>query len=161
MYRVGIGYDYHRLAEDRKLIIGGVEIPYSMGLIGHSDADVLLHAICDALLGAAALGDIGEHFPSSDETLQNVDSRLLLRKVDELLGAAHYRIVNIDCVITAERPRLAPYFARMIEEISRTLRIDQGQVSVKATTTDGMDDVGRGVGISARAVAMVNRRELV
>lgn len=155
MFRVGIGYDYHRLVENRKLIIGGVEIPYHKGLLGHSDADVLLHAICDALLGAAALGDIGMHFPNSNPEFQDAPSRVFLQRVREMLSRARYQIVNIDSVILAERPRLSPFFPRMVETISGTLNLAPDRVCVKATTTEGMDDIGRGEGMSARAVALI------
>jgi len=158
MLRIGLGYDSHRLVEDRKLVLGGVEVPYEKGLLGHSDADALTHAVCDALLGAAALGDIGMHFPPSDPQFKDAPSRLFLRRVGEMLAEKRYRIVNIDCVILAERPRLSPYFGRMAGEISGALGIEPGQVSVKATTTEGMDDVGRGAGISARAVALIELR---
>jgi 2-C-methyl-D-erythritol 2,4-cyclodiphosphate synthase len=153
--RIGIGYDAHRLAEGRKLVLGGVVIPFEKGLLGHSDADVLVHAINDALLGAAALGDIGRHFPDSDMKYRDISSLLLLKKVGELLQQAGFVVVNIDSVICAERPRLAPYIEDMRKNIAETLNIAVEKVSVKATTTEGMGFEGRGEGISAQAVCMI------
>ncbi len=150
--RVGIGYDVHRLAEGRKLIIGGVEIPHGMGLLGHSDADVLVHAIMDALLGAAALGDIGQHFPDTDEAYEGADSLTLLSKVGEMVLGEGYVIENIDAVTIAQRPKLAPYVMRMRENIARALRIDVSQVGVKATTEERLGFTGREEGIAAQAV---------
>jgi 2-C-methyl-D-erythritol 2,4-cyclodiphosphate synthase len=156
--RTGIGFDAHRLAPDRKLVLGGVEIPHDNGLAGHSDGDVLLHAIIDALLGAARLGDIGEHFPSSDERYRDVSSRVLLRTVGERLTEAGYVPGNIDAVLVAERPKIAPYRAEMIARIAEDLGMDPGQVSVKGTTTDGLGATGRGEGIAAWATATVIAR---
>ncbi|WP_422446998.1 2-C-methyl-D-erythritol 2,4-cyclodiphosphate synthase [Thermoanaerobacterium sp. DL9XJH110] len=153
--RIGIGYDAHRLVEGRKLVLGGVEIPFEKGLLGHSDADVLVHAINDALLGAAALGDIGRHFPDSDMKYRDISSLLLLKKVGQLLQQAGFVVVNIDSVICAERPRLAPYIEDMRKNIAETLNIAVEKVSVKATTTEGMGFEGRGEGISAQAVCMI------
>ncbi|MEN6350591.1 MAG: 2-C-methyl-D-erythritol 2,4-cyclodiphosphate synthase [Syntrophomonas sp.] len=153
--RVGIGYDVHRLEEGRKLVLGGVEIPHSKGLLGHSDADVLLHAICDALLGAAGLGDIGRHFPDSDIKYKDINSLLLLEEVGIKIGAAKYRIVNIDSTIVAQEPRLASHIPRMQSNVSRALSIKPEQVNVKATTTECLGFEGRKEGISAHAVALI------
>jgi 2-C-methyl-D-erythritol 2,4-cyclodiphosphate synthase len=153
--RIGYGYDIHRLSEGRPLILGGVEIPFSKGLIGHSDADVLLHAIIDALLGACAHGDIGRHFPDTDEAFKNVDSRKLLRKVRELITRENYKIVNIDSTIVAEQPKLSPYISRMRKYIAEDLKIEQAQISVKATTSEKIGPEGAGKGISARAIALL------
>ena len=153
--RIGIGYDVHQLAENRRLVIGGEEIPFERGLLGHSDADVLLHAVCDALLGAAALGDIGQHFPDSDERYHNIDSQRLLGKVGELIREAGYAVGNLDSIVIAQRPKLAPYIPQMRENIARTLGIPVEQVSVKATTTEHLGFEGRGEGIAAQAVALL------
>ena len=155
--RIGHGYDVHRLVEGRKLIMGGVEIPYEKGLLGHSDADVLLHALADSLLGAAALGDIGKHFPDSDERYRGADSRLLLRKVLELLQESGYQVVNVDCTILAQRPKLAGYIAQMRENIAADLLIPLDCVSVKATTEEGLGFTGEGLGIAAHAVALLEK----
>lgn len=157
MVRVGHGFDVHRLVENRPCIIGGVNIPYPRGLEGHSDADVLLHAICDALLGAAALGDIGRHFSSADERYKDIDSRELLRSVTELLAAQHYGIVNIDATVMAEAPRLAPHTGQMRCNIADDCRISPDAVNVKATTTEKLGFVGRGEGIAAEAVCLIER----
>lgn len=157
MYRIGIGYDFHRLTEDRRLMLGGVEIPHSKGLLGYSDGDALLHAISDALLGAAGLGDIGTHFPSSDPAFSDISSLILLSHVHRLLNEAGYRVINIDSVILAEEPKLAPFFNRMRDEIARVLNLQPSQVSIKATTNEGMDAVGRGEGIAAHAVALLEK----
>lgn len=153
--RIGHGYDVHRLAEGRKLIIGGVEIPYEKGLLGHSDADVLLHAVMDALLGAAALGDIGKHFPDTDEKYKDADSLKLLRYVGKIIYNKGYRISNIDATIIAERPKMAPYIEKMRSNISDTLEIDIDCVNIKATTEEGLGFTGRGEGISAHAVCTI------
>lgn len=153
--RVGLGYDVHQLVPERKLILGGVEIPYSFGLLGHSDADVLVHSIMDALLGAAALGDIGKHFPDSDPAYCGADSLQLLKRVGILLKAQGYVIENIDSVIEAQRPKLAEYIDEMREKIAQTLRIPLGCVSVKATTTEGLGFVGAGEGIAAQAIVLL------
>jgi 2-C-methyl-D-erythritol 2,4-cyclodiphosphate synthase len=155
--RIGIGYDVHRLVEGRKLVLGGVHIPFSEGLLGHSDADVLVHAICDAVLGAAALGDIGQHFPDSAKEYQNIDSLLLLGRVAQLLQVQGFIIGNIDSTIVAERPKLAPYVSMMIVNLAKTLGIGVEQVSVKATTTEALGFEGRGEGISAQAVVLIKR----
>jgi 2-C-methyl-D-erythritol 2,4-cyclodiphosphate synthase len=150
-----MGYDVHRLVEDRKLILGGVEIPYEKGLLGHSDADVLLHAIMDALLGAAALGDIGKHFPDTDERYRGISSLKLLEHVGELLSDKGYAIGNIDATVIAQRPKLAGYREQMRENIAETLKIDVSQVSVKATTEEGLGFTGTGEGISSQAIALL------
>ncbi len=151
--RVGMGYDVHRLTEDRELIIGGVNIPYEKGLLGHSDADVLIHAVMDALLGAAALGDIGKHFPDTGPAYKGISSVKLLRHVGELLESRLYIISNIDATIIAQRPKMAPYIEQMRANIANALHIEAGQVNVKATTEEGLGFTGIGEGISAQAVA--------
>ncbi len=153
--RIGHGYDVHRLVEDRKLIIGGVEIAYEKGLLGHSDADVLLHAVCDALLGAAALGDIGKHFPDTDERFRGINSGLLLKHTVGLIKAQGFSIVNIDCTVIAQRPKLAPYTQQMRSNIASAAGINIGGVNVKATTEEGMGFTGTGEGISAHAVCLL------
>lgn len=153
--RIGHGYDVHRLIEGRKLILGGVEIPHRLGLLGHSDADVLLHAVSDALLGACALGDIGKHFPDTDEKYKGADSLVLLEKVAELLAENGYRIVNIDSTVLAQAPKLAPHIEKMRENIAKACRIDVGQVSVKATTEERLGFTGEEQGIAAHAVCLV------
>ena len=153
--RIGQGYDVHRLVEGRKLILGGVEIPYEKGLLGHSDADVLVHAVMDALLGAAALGDIGQHFPDTDPKYEGISSIRLLRNVGELLEREGYVIENIDATIIAQRPKLAPYRPRMAENITRALKLEEGRVSVKATTEEGLGFTGSGEGISAQAITLL------
>ena len=153
--RVGMGYDVHRLVEDRKLIIGGVEIPYEKGLLGHSDADVLLHAIMDALLGAAALGDIGKHFPDNDDRYKGISSLELLRQVGKLLDEKNYVIENIDATIIAQKPKMRPYIDTMRRNIADALRIDISQVNVKATTEEGLGFTGSGEGISSQAICML------
>jgi 2-C-methyl-D-erythritol 2,4-cyclodiphosphate synthase len=156
--RIGHGYDVHRLAEDRALILGGVRIPFEKGLLGHSDADVLLHALMDAMLGAAALGDIGKHFPDSDARWEDADSMQLLREVKRLLDEAGYTLVNADCTILAQRPKLAPYIAQMRSGIARALGTDPDTISVKATTEEGLGFTGDGSGIAAHAVVLIERR---
>lgn len=153
--RIGQGFDIHVLAEGRKLIIGGVTIPYERGLLGHSDADVLLHAICDALIGAAALGDIGKHFPDTDPQYAGIDSRRLLREVVALLNARHYRVVNVDSTVIAQAPKLAPYIAAMRENIAADLGVPVGDVNVKAKTAERLGAIGRGEGIAAEAVVLI------
>ena len=154
--RIGQGYDVHRLVEGRKLIIGGVDIPYEKGLLGHSDADVLLHAVMDALLGAAALGDIGQHFPDSDERYKGISSIALLKEVGEILQENGYMIENIDSTVIAQRPKLLPYRPQMAENIAAALGIEKEQVSVKATTEEGLGFTGTGEGISAQAIALLS-----
>ena len=153
--RVGHGYDVHQLVVGRKLIIGGVEIAHDKGLLGHSDADVLLHAICDALLGAAALGDIGKHFADTDAKYKNIDSRILLREVLRLVHVAGFRVGNIDATIIAQAPKMAPHIARMVENIATDLGVPMNAVNVKATTTEKLGFAGRGEGIAAEAVALL------
>lgn len=155
--RVGMGYDVHRLAAGRKLIIGGVEIPYEKGLLGHSDADVLLHAIMDALLGAAALGDIGKHFPDTDPEYEGISSIRLLEHVGRLLDEKGYVIENIDATIIAQRPKMRPYIDQMRENIAEALKIETDQVNVKATTEEGLGFTGSGEGISSQAVCALER----
>jgi len=153
--RIGHGFDVHQLVAGRKLIIGGVEIAHDKGLLGHSDADVLLHAICDALLGAAALGDIGKHFADSDAKFKNIDSRILLREVARLLNNAGFRVGNIDATIIAQAPKMAPHIAQMVENIAADLGVAMNAVNVKATTTEKLGFAGRGEGIAAEAVALL------
>ena len=156
--RIGTGYDVHRLVQDRALILGGVQIPYSCGLLGHSDADVLLHAVSDALLGAAALGDIGAHFPDSDPAYEGISSRELLRRVMAVLDENGYRVQNIDATIIAQRPKLAAYLGAMRENIACDLGISVDAVSVKATTEEGLGFTGQGLGIAAQAVCLIEAR---
>lgn len=153
--RIGMGYDVHRLTKNRKCVIGGVEIPYEKGLLGHSDADVLLHAVMDALLGAAALGDIGRHFPDTDNAYKDADSMELLRKVGELLEEQAFLIENIDATIIAQAPKMRPYIDQMRENIAGALKIEVEQVNVKATTEEGLGFTGAGEGISAQAICML------
>src|SRR6056297_2814104 len=154
-FRIGYGYDVHRLVEGRDLILGGVTIPHKLGLDGHSDADVLLHAISDALLGALALGDIGKHFPDTDEAYKNADSRLLLKKVYGLIKEKGFGLVNIDSVIVAQQPRLAPYIAEIRTNIAEDLAVEPDRVSVKATTSEKLGFEGGEQGISARAAVLI------
>ena len=154
--RVGMGYDVHKLTENRKLILGGVEIPYEKGLLGHSDADVLLHAIMDALLGAAALGDIGKHFPDNDEQYKDISSIILLEHVGKLLKDNNYTIGNIDATIIAQKPKLAPYREQMVKNVAKALNINENQVCIKATTEEGLGFTGEGLGISSQAIALLN-----
>ena len=153
--RIGMGYDVHRLVEDRDLIIGGEKIEYEYGLLGHSDADVLLHAIMDALLGAAALGDIGSHFPDTDERYRGISSVRLLAYVDQLLEENGYSVGNIDATIIAQRPKMAPYIPKIRENIANTLGLELNQVNIKATTEEGLGFTGSGDGISAQAVCIL------
>jgi 2-C-methyl-D-erythritol 2,4-cyclodiphosphate synthase len=155
--RIGLGYDAHRLAKGRRLILGGVEIPFKLGLLGHSDADVLCHAIADSLLGAAAAGDIGRHFPDSDPKLKGISSLLLLASTKTLLRKAGYRIINIDSTVVAEAPRLSPHAVQMRQNIARALGVRLAQVSVKATTNERLGAVGRGQGIYAFAQALIRK----
>ena len=154
--RIGQGFDVHALVTGRKLVIGGVDIPNEKGLDGHSDADVLLHALCDALLGAGALGDIGRHFPDTDSRYKNADSRMLLREVSRLVQEAGYRIVNIDATIIAQAPKMAPHIPSMVNNIAGDLGLSRGQVNIKATTTEGLGYTGCGEGIAAEAVVLLN-----
>ena len=155
--RVGHGFDVHAFAADRKLIIGGVDIPHDLGLAGHSDADVLLHAICDALLGAAGLGDIGRHFPDSDAAFAGIDSRILLRRVAEQLKSRGWRVGNVDATLIAQAPKMAPHIARMTAHIADDLGVSIEHVNVKATTTEKLGFTGRGEGIAAEAVCLIAR----
>jgi len=154
-FRIGFGYDVHKFAENRKLILGGIEIPSEKGLAGHSDADVLLHAICDAMLGALALGDIGKHFPDTDEQYKNIDSKILLSKVNELIIKHDYRLGNLDTTVVAEKPKLKPFIDGIRKSIANILNVPVGSVSVKATTSEKMGFVGREEGIKAYAVALL------
>jgi 2-C-methyl-D-erythritol 2,4-cyclodiphosphate synthase len=154
--RIGQGFDVHALVMGRKLIVGGVDIPNEKGLDGHSDADVLLHALCDALLGAVALGDIGRHFPDTDSRYKDADSRMLLREVSRLVQEAGYRIVNIDATIIAQAPKMAPHIPSMVNNIAADLGLSRGQVNVKATSTEGLGFAGRAEGIAAEAIALLN-----
>jgi 2-C-methyl-D-erythritol 2,4-cyclodiphosphate synthase len=153
--RVGHGYDAHRFGADRPLVLGGVSVPHDQGLLAHSDGDVLVHALCDALLGAAALGDIGRHFPDTDAAYAAIDSRILLRRVMAVLAGRGLRVVNADTTIVAQRPRLAAHLPAMQANLAKDLGLDPGQVNVKATTTEGMGFTGRGEGIAAYAVVLV------
>ena len=155
--RIGHGYDVHRLCENRPLIIGGVNIPYEKGLLGHSDADVLLHAICDALLGAAALGDIGKHFPDNDDSFKNIDSRILLRNTVSLLAEKGYKIGNIDATVIAQKPKLAPFIETMRQNIANDCNIVADFVNVKATTEEKLGFTGELLGISAHAVCIIEK----
>ena len=155
--RIGIGYDIHRLVEGRKLVLGGVEIPFEKGLLGHSDSDVLTHAICDALLGAAALGDIGRHFPDSDPRWAGASSLEFLRRVVELVTQKGYRVASIDATVIAERPKLMPYVQTIRESLASVLKVDIDQVNIKAKTNEGLESVGRGEAMTAQAVALIAR----
>ena len=157
MTRFGMGYDVHQLVENRKLIIGGVDIPYEKGLLGHSDADVLLHAISDALLGAAALGDIGKHFPDTDPRYKGADSLKLLEEIGNLLAAKGYVVGNVDATIVAQKPKMLPHIPQMRENIAKVLRVDIDQINVKATTEEHLGFTGSGQGISSYAVAGIER----
>lgn len=157
--RVGIGYDVHQLVTGRKLWLGGIEIPHDRGLLGHSDADVLIHAICDALLGAAALGDIGKHFPDKDPQYKDIDSKILLRKCGELLAEKGYQIANIDSIVVAQQPKIGPYIPRMRQVMADILEIDIDQISVKATTTERLGFEGRQEGISSHAVVLIEKNQ--
>ncbi len=153
--RIGQGFDVHPLVAGRKLIVGGVEIPHEKGLLGHSDADVLLHAICDALLGAVALGDIGRHFADSDEKFKDIDSRILLREVLHLVREQGYRVGNVDATIIAQAPKMAPHIPQMVAHIAADLRVEKNAINVKATTTERLGFSGRGEGIAAQAVVLL------
>lgn len=157
--RIGHGYDVHKFADDRRLILGGVDIPHTKGLLGHSDADVLLHAICDALLGAAALGDIGKHFPDTDPKYKDIDSMMLLSHVANLIYQNGYKIANIDATVLAQEPKLAPHIRKMRENIAECIGADLGDVSVKATTEEGLGFTGQKLGIAAHAVCLITEKE--
>lgn len=155
--RIGMGYDVHRLTENRKLILGGVDIPYEKGLLGHSDADVLLHAIMDALLGAAALGDIGKHFPDTDPAYKGISSVELLKNVCGLLDEHGYKIGNIDATIIAQKPKMAPHIPTMRENVAKALNIQVDQINIKATTEEGLGFTGEGLGIASNAICMIEK----
>lgn len=157
--RIGHGYDVHKFADDRRLILGGVDIPHTKGLLGHSDADVLLHAVCDALLGAAALGDIGKHFPDTDPKYKDIDSMMLLSHVANLIYQNGYKIANIDATVLAQEPKLAPHIRKMRENIAECIGADLGDVSVKATTEEGLGFTGQKLGIAAHAVCLITKKE--
>ena len=157
--RIGHGYDVHKSVSDRKLYLGGVEIESNSGLLGHSDADVLLHAICDALLGAAALGDIGKHFPDNDNRYKDISSLRLLKETERLLSENGFEIINVDSTVIAQAPKLSPYIEKMRENISKTLGIEISRVSVKATTEEGLGFTGTKQGIAAHAVCLINEKE--
>ncbi len=157
-YRSGIGFDVHSFSEGRKLVLGGIEIPFEKGLAGHSDADALLHAICDALLGALSLGDIGSHFPDTDPKFKNIDSTILLAKVNELINAENYEVVNVDSVIMLQRPKILSYVNQMKEKISNILGVESNQVSIKATTTEKLGFIGREEGISVMATVLISKK---
>jgi 2-C-methyl-D-erythritol 2,4-cyclodiphosphate synthase len=156
--RIGSGYDIHRLVAGRKLVLGGVEIPFDKGLLGHSDADVLLHAVCDALLGAAGLGDIGLHFPDTDPRFKDIDSMALLSRTAGMVRERGYAIVNADVTVFAQAPRLAPYRDRMRASVARGLEIETDRVNIKATTTEGLGPMGRGEGIGAMCAALIEKQ---
>ena len=158
MFRIGNGYDVHRLVEGRKLILGGVNIPHSLGLDGHSDGDVLCHALCDAILGACGAGDLGKHFPDTDNKWKGISSLVLLEKTGEIVAERGYQIVNTDATIVAQQPKLAPHIEAMIIGIARTLKIDPDQVSVKATTTERLGFAGREEGIAAHSIALLQTK---
>jgi 2-C-methyl-D-erythritol 2,4-cyclodiphosphate synthase len=153
--RIGMGYDVHSLATGRPLILGGVSIPYDRGLLGHSDADVLVHAVCDALLGAGGMGDIGFHFPDTDDQYKNISSLLILKRVGELLSEKCFSIVNLDATVLAEQPKIGPHRGEMQQNIAGILDIEAGLVNIKATTTEGLGSIGRGEGIGAMCIAMI------
>jgi 2-C-methyl-D-erythritol 2,4-cyclodiphosphate synthase len=159
MIRCGIGYDVHRLAEDRQLILGGVEIPHSRGLEGHSDGDVLSHAIADALLGAIGAGDIGQHFPNTDESIRGISSIKILQRVSELLAKEKARAVNVDATVISEAPRIAPYIPAMRKKIAQAIGATESRISIKATTNERLGAIGRGEGIAAMAIATVEPEE--
>jgi len=156
MNRIGIGFDVHKLVEGRKCIIGGVEIPHSKGLLGHSDADVLTHAICDALLGAAGLGDIGTYFPDNDPKFKNIDSQILLKQVNEEISKLGFKIENIDSIVMAEKPKINPHRNEMKAVLSKTLEIEETRIGIKATTTEKLGFTGREEGIAAQSVALLS-----
>jgi 2-C-methyl-D-erythritol 2,4-cyclodiphosphate synthase len=158
MIKVGFGYDVHRLTKGRKLIIGGVNIPFETGLLGHSDADVLCHAIADALLGAAGLGDIGHHFPATDEKYRDISSLIILEEIQRLLAESNFKLINLDATIVAERPQMRPFISQMKANIAKIFKIKAEQVSVKATTSEGLGFIGAGDGIAAFAIVLIEDR---
>jgi 2-C-methyl-D-erythritol 2,4-cyclodiphosphate synthase len=157
--RVGIGYDVHRLGVGLPFFLGGVQIPHCKGAIGHSDADVLIHAICDALLGAANLGDIGRHFPDTSDEYKDIDSKILLNRTNQLIRQMNFKIVNIDSVVMLEKPKIKDFIDQMQASLAKVLEINPGQVSVKATTTEGMSFIGKEKGVAAQAVVLISRDE--
>ncbi len=157
--KIGIGYDAHRLVDGRRLFLGGIHIPYGKGLLGHSDGDVLIHAICDAMLGAISEGDIGVHFPDSDESIKNIESVKILAHVSELAKKKGYRVVNIDAVVIAEEPKISPYREKMKEKLAEVLGIDAALVGIKGKTTEGMGFTGRKEGIAVQAVALLEKEQ--
>ena len=161
MFRIGHGYDVHKLVEGRRLVLGGVDIPHNTGLLGHSDADVLLHAIADALLGAAAMGDIGKHFPDNDAKYKGADSLVLLKRVVTKLSCAGYKVVNVDATVIAQAPKLAPHIAKMRSNIARALEVELDCVNVKATTEEGLGFTGDKLGIAAHAVCLIEKAEKI
>ena len=158
-YRIGQGFDVHALVPGRRLMLGGVEIPFELGLLGHSDADVLLHAVTDAILGAAGLGDIGRHFPDTDMRFAGADSRMLLREAMARVRAADYVVVNVDATVICERPKILPFVAQMVANLAADLGLDPGAINIKGKTTETLGHIGRGEGIAAQAVALLVRRE--
>lgn len=158
--RIGMGYDVHRLVEGRKLILGGVEIPFEKGLLGHSDADVLIHALMDAILGAMAMRDIGYHFPDNDEAYRGISSLVLLARVKAMMDDTGYELSNADITLMAERPKVAPYIEAMTRSIARTLKVSPDAIGIKATTTEGLGFVGRGEGMAAQAVVLLEKRKV-
>lgn len=159
MYRIGQGFDLHRLVENRELILGGIKIPYEKGLLGHSDADALIHAIIDAMFGAMAIGDIGTHFPDNDSKYKNINSIKLLEEANVILTTNGYIINNIDCTIIAQEPKMKPYIPNMIEKLSKTLQIDKNQISIKAKTMEEQDSIGQKNAIAAQAIILLRNRE--
>ena len=157
--KIGIGYDIHRTAEGRRLILGGVEIPYIKGLMGHSDADVLLHAICDAILGALGQDDIGKHFPDTDPALENISSTLLLKQIWDMVVERKYKVCNIDTVLIADEPRIEPFKDRMRDNISRVVKIDKKDINIKATTSEAVGPIGRGEAMAAQAVVLLEEQK--
>ena len=155
--RIGHGYDVHKFCDGRKLFLGGVEIPYDKGLLGHSDADVLIHAVCDAILGAAALGDIGKHFPDSDPKYKNIDSKILLKNVAEKISVSGYKIINIDATVIAQKPKISSYIDEMRRTLCKILGVADGDINIKATTEEGLGFTGRLEGISAHAVCLIEK----
>jgi len=158
-FRIGFGYDVHPFSRDRILVLGGIVIPYETGLEGHSDADVLLHAICDAMLGALGLGDIGKHFPNSSEEFRNIDSKILLERTYDLIQKNGYALNNLDATLVIEKPKVAPFIKLMIKEIAALLKVDENQISIKATTSEKLGFVGREEGAAAYAVVLLTKKE--
>ena len=156
--RIGHGYDVHRLVEGRKLVLGGVEIPHTLGLLGHSDADVLTHAIMDALLGAAGLGDIGKHFPDTDGSYKDIDSQILLKRVCQLLWEKKYAVVNLDATVIAQKPKIGPYIPQMVKTLAKNMNIDSSRINIKATTEEHLGFTGREEGISAHCVCLIQEQ---